>query len=84
MYNEEYDCKHEVALATIGSKRILDAAVAFSTPSTPSDEVTTETEMMAAGRFRPNSTPPRSTPTVLTENRPRSCWMTSTEFRTPG
>ncbi|OYR39938.1 hypothetical protein [Halorubrum sp. Hd13] len=45
MYHEEYDCKHKVALATIGGKTTLDAAGTFSPHLTPSGE--TETEIMA-------------------------------------
>ncbi|ELZ92884.1 hypothetical protein C440_12224 [Haloferax mucosum ATCC BAA-1512] len=32
-YNEEYDCKHKVALATVGGPVVLEAAVNFPTPS---------------------------------------------------
>lgn len=28
-YNEEYDCKHKVALATVGGPTVLNAALAF-------------------------------------------------------
>ncbi|WP_049987281.1 SWIM zinc finger family protein [Halobellus rufus] len=38
MYNEEYDCKHKVALAAVGGAVVLDAAAAFSHQSTESDE----------------------------------------------
>ena len=30
--NEEYDCKHKVALATVGGPVVLEAAVEFPTP----------------------------------------------------
>ena len=43
MYREDYDCKHKVALAAIGGKTTLDAAVAFSPHSTPVGESKTET-----------------------------------------
>jgi len=38
-YNEEYDCKHKVALATVGGTTVLNAAVDFenSDPATLSD-----------------------------------------------
>jgi hypothetical protein len=32
-YNEEYDCKHKVALATVGGPVVLKASVNFATPS---------------------------------------------------
>ncbi|MFA1612456.1 hypothetical protein [Halobellus rubicundus] len=32
MYNEEYDCKHKVALATVGGPVVLEASVNFPTP----------------------------------------------------
>jgi len=38
MYNEEYDCKHKVALAAVGGAVVLDAAAAFSHQSTEGDE----------------------------------------------
>ncbi|WP_254767568.1 SWIM zinc finger family protein [Salinilacihabitans rarus] len=31
-YNEEYDCKHKVALATVGGPVVLEASVNFPTP----------------------------------------------------
>jgi len=45
LYNEEYDCKHKVALAAAGGPVVLHAAAAFSPHSTPSAE--TETATMA-------------------------------------
>lgn len=32
-YNEEYDCKHKVALATVGGPVVLEASVNYPTPS---------------------------------------------------
>ena len=32
-YNEDYDCKHKVALATVGGPVVLEASVNFPTPS---------------------------------------------------
>jgi hypothetical protein len=32
-YNEEYDCKHKVALATVGGPVVLEASVSYPTPS---------------------------------------------------
>lgn len=32
-YNEEYDCKHKVALASVGGPVVLEASVNFLTPS---------------------------------------------------
>ena len=40
MYNEEYDCKHKVALAAVGGRVVLEAAAGFSTQSAESDEST--------------------------------------------
>ena len=36
-YNEEYDCKHKVALATIGGPVVLQASVECPTPTVDSD-----------------------------------------------
>lgn len=32
-YHEDYDCKHKVALAAVGGKTVLEAAVRFAGPS---------------------------------------------------
>lgn len=32
-HREEYDCKHKVALATVGGPTVLEAALAFETPA---------------------------------------------------
>jgi hypothetical protein len=39
-YNEDYDCKHQVCLATIGGPTVLEAAVNFEDPApeTPADD----------------------------------------------
>jgi len=37
LYNEDYDCKHKVALATIGSPVVLEAAVNYPTPSSDTE-----------------------------------------------
>jgi hypothetical protein len=50
-YNEEYDCKHKVALATVGGTTVLNAAVDFEKPgatlSSPNpDDVTTAADKL--------------------------------------
>ncbi|MFC7325457.1 hypothetical protein ACFQMF_12790 [Halorubrum rutilum] len=42
-YNEEHDCKHKVALATIGGPVILQAAVDCPTPTVDGGETTRQT-----------------------------------------
>ncbi|SEO88733.1 SWIM zinc finger [Halorientalis persicus] len=42
-YNEEYDCKHKVALATVGGPVVLQAAVDCPTPTVDTEETTTQT-----------------------------------------
>jgi hypothetical protein len=49
LYNEEYDCKHKVALAAAGGPVVLHAAAVFSLDSIPSGETTT-----VAGKLRPD------------------------------
>jgi len=43
MYNEEYDCKHKVAVATIGGPTLLDAAACFTLNHEPTGNTTTTT-----------------------------------------
>lgn len=50
MYHEEYDCKHKVALAAIGGLTVLNAAVAYETPTTETDAV--ETANTAADKLK--------------------------------
>ncbi|MFC7042200.1 SWIM zinc finger family protein [Halonotius sp. GCM10025705] len=50
-YNEEYDCKHKVALATIGGSVVMEAAVEQSTPTMEAGEHTSTT---LAERMRPD------------------------------
>ena len=42
-YNEEYDCKHKVALGTIGGPVVLEASVDFPTESVDTDHSNTST-----------------------------------------
>ncbi|GGI95013.1 hypothetical protein GCM10008995_01530 [Halobellus salinus] len=42
-YNEEYDCKHKVALGTIGGPVVLEASVEFQTESVDTDHSNTST-----------------------------------------
>jgi hypothetical protein len=42
-YNEEYDCKHKVALATVGGPTVLNAAIAFENPTPASSGDDSET-----------------------------------------
>jgi hypothetical protein len=42
-YNEEYDCKHKVALATVGGPVVLQAAVDCPTPTVDGGETTRQT-----------------------------------------
>ncbi|WP_049979626.1 SWIM zinc finger family protein [Halolamina rubra] len=42
-YNEEYDCKHKVALATIGGPVVLQAAVDYSTPTQDTEGIGSKT-----------------------------------------
>jgi hypothetical protein len=42
-YNEEYDCKHKVALATVGGPVILQAAADCPTPTVDGGETTRQT-----------------------------------------
>jgi hypothetical protein len=42
-YNEEYDCKHKVALATVGGPVVLQAAVDCPTPTVDTEETTPQT-----------------------------------------
>lgn len=43
MYNEEYDCKHKLALATIGGPLVLRAAVDLPTPGVKDRKTTSNT-----------------------------------------
>lgn len=43
-YRDDYDCKHKVALATVGGPTVLNAAVAFEDPAPDRDR---DTETMA-------------------------------------
>jgi len=42
-YNEEYDCKHKVSLATVGGPVVLQAAVDCPTPSVDTERTTSKT-----------------------------------------
>ena len=42
-YNEEYDCKHKVALATVGGPVVLQAAVDYQTPGVDTGRTPTKT-----------------------------------------
>jgi hypothetical protein len=42
-YNEEYDCKHKVALATVGGPVVLQAAVDCPTPTVDGENTNSET-----------------------------------------
>lgn len=42
-YNENYDCKHKVALATVGGPTVLNAALAFEDPTPAAPDQETET-----------------------------------------
>lgn len=42
-YNEEYDCKHKVALGTIGGPVILEASAEFQTESVDTNHPNTST-----------------------------------------
>ncbi|WP_275882504.1 SWIM zinc finger family protein [Halorhabdus sp. BNX81] len=42
-YNEEYDCKHKVSLATIGGPVVLQAAVDYETPTVDTEGTTPQT-----------------------------------------
>jgi hypothetical protein len=47
LYSEEYDCKHKVALASIGGPTVLNAAVEFETPASEAQEENSESETAA-------------------------------------
>ncbi|WP_246986358.1 hypothetical protein [Halorientalis marina] len=49
-YNENYDCKHKVALATVGGPTVLNAAVNYESPSDYDDtpEATTAADKLRA------------------------------------
>ncbi|AAG19403.1 SWIM zinc finger family protein [Halobacterium salinarum] len=72
-YNEEYDCKHKVALATIGGPVILQAAADCPTPTVDSGETTTQTleELRADGGAISDRTVEESPP--LNEAKPDEC-----------
>jgi hypothetical protein len=59
LYNEDYACKHRVACAIVGGETLLNAAVAFSPPSTPSGETKSET---VAEKRKANSGEPATCP----------------------
>ncbi len=42
-YREDYDCKHKVALASVGGPVVLQAAVEYAIPTVDDDETTTQT-----------------------------------------
>jgi hypothetical protein len=42
-FREDYDCKHKVALATVGGPVVLQAAVNFPTPTVDSENTNSET-----------------------------------------
>ena len=42
-YNEEYDCKHKVALATVAGPVVLQAAIECPTPTVNTEGTTTQT-----------------------------------------
>ncbi|PSP54452.1 hypothetical protein BRC82_09685 [Halobacteriales archaeon QS_1_67_19] len=42
-YNEEYDCKHKIALATVGGSVVLQAAVDFPTLTVDTERTTAST-----------------------------------------
>jgi len=44
LYNDDYDCKHKVALATVGGPTVLNAAVNYESPA---KETSSELETMA-------------------------------------
>lgn len=48
-YNEEYDCKHKMALATVGGPTVLNAAIDFDDSAPRSSRSDTET---AADKLR--------------------------------
>ena len=56
-FTENYDCKHKVALATVGGPTVLNAALDFEPPARDDPERTTTTETVAdklradGGRF---------------------------------
>lgn len=43
LYNEEYDCKHKVALATIGGATVMDASLGVEAPRADTTTTTDET-----------------------------------------
>ena len=59
MYHEEYDCKHKVALAAIGGPTVLNAAVAYETPTNETDAV--ETANTAADKLQADGGVPAET-----------------------
>jgi hypothetical protein len=65
-YNEQYDCKHKVSLATIGGEVVLDAAVAFPPKTSESDTntkpVTAADTLKADGGTPENETCPNGDP----------------------
>ncbi|WP_331714004.1 SWIM zinc finger family protein [Halobacterium sp. CBA1126] len=42
-HREDYDCKHKVALASVGGPVVLQAAVEYATPAEDTGETTTQT-----------------------------------------
>jgi len=53
-YSDDYDCKHKVALATVGGPTVLNAAVEYESPTkeTPSEPETMADKLRADGGDR--------------------------------
>lgn len=49
-FRDDYDCKHKVALATVGGRVVMEAAAAFSTQSLESSNSVEQTPVADGGR----------------------------------
>jgi len=53
-YNEDHDCKHKVALATVGGTTVLNAAVDFDNPATALSRSVPTDVTTAADKLQPD------------------------------
>jgi hypothetical protein len=51
-YNDDYDCKHKVALATVGGETVLNAATEFENSAPPLSQSDAESATTAADKLR--------------------------------
>lgn len=82
-YNEEYDCKHKVALATVAGSVTLQAAIDCPTPTVEGGESTTQTleeRLRADGGAIADETSSDSLPLNAEESEECDCAGLSDDF----